>query len=67
MPFHVRESVVANVDCVLVHDAVQNDELAQKRRCTSCELGSSAWASLGVSAPYSQARLSQLRCDTIAT
>jgi hypothetical protein len=28
MPFQVRESAVANVGCVLVHDAVQNDVLA---------------------------------------
>ncbi len=29
MPFQVRESVVANVDRVLVHDAIQNDTLAK--------------------------------------
>ncbi len=29
MPFQVRESVVANIGCVLVHDAVQNDALAR--------------------------------------
>ncbi|CAM6027526.1 unnamed protein product [Sphagnum balticum] len=29
MPFQVRESVVANVGRLLVHDAVQNDTLAR--------------------------------------
>jgi hypothetical protein len=29
MLFQVRESAVANVGCVLVHDAIQNDALAR--------------------------------------